>query len=81
MIIADERLGTMNGVEFFRRVKDIHPQTMRIMISGFMVLETMIDALNRGEIFRFHGKPWDDQALREDVRAAFRRRQAQTEGG
>jgi diguanylate cyclase (GGDEF)-like protein/PAS domain S-box-containing protein len=78
-IIADERLGTMNGVEFFRRIKDIYPQTMRIMISGFIVLEALVEAVNRGEIFRFHGKPWDDQALRDDVREAFRRRMVSTE--
>ncbi|HEX7641649.1 MAG TPA: EAL domain-containing protein [Burkholderiaceae bacterium] len=75
VIIADERLGTMNGIEFFRRVKDIHPQAMRIMLSGFIVAEALVDAVNRGEIFRFHGKPWDDQSLRDDVREAFHRRQ------
>ena len=77
-VIADERPGTMDGIEFFRRVKDIHPQAMRIMLSGFIVLETLIEAVNRGEISRFHSKPWDDQSLRDDVREAFRRRQAPT---
>ena len=76
VVVADERLGTMNGVEFLRRVKDIHPHAARIMLSGFIALEGLIDAVNRGEIFRFHGKPWDDQGLREDVREAFRRRGA-----
>ena len=80
VIIADERLGTMNGVEFLRRVKDIHPRAARIMVSGFIVLETLIDAVNRGEIFRFHGKPWDDLVLREDVRDAFRLHQIAAPG-
>ena len=73
VIIADERLGTMNGVEFFGRVKDIYPDTARIMLSGFMVLEAVIDAVNRGEVFRFFPKPWDETALREGVAEAFRR--------
>ena len=81
VVIADERLGTMNGVEFFRRVKDIHPRTMRIMLSGFIVAEALVEAVNCGEIFRFHSKPWDDQSLRDDVREAFRRRQGMAENG
>lgn len=47
------------------------PDTMRIILSGFAELESVIDALNRGAVYRFFTKPWDDQLLRDQIRDAF----------
>ncbi len=73
VIISDQRMPEMNGTEFLERVKDLHPETVRIVLSGYTDLQTVTDAVNRGAVYRFMTKPWDDDLLRENVREAFRR--------
>jgi response regulator RpfG family c-di-GMP phosphodiesterase len=60
-----------SGTEFLNRVKDIYPNTVRVMLSGYTDLESIISAINRGAIYRFFTKPWDDEILRNDIREAF----------
>jgi len=72
VVISDQRMPVMNGTDFLSRVKKLYPATVRIILSGYTELETVLGAINRGEIYRFYTKPWDDQALRENVREAFR---------
>jgi DNA-binding NtrC family response regulator len=50
----------------------IHPDTVRIVLSGFSELDTIIQAVNQGAIYKFLVKPWDDDQLREHIRDAFR---------
>ena len=71
VIISDQRMSAMSGTEFFQRVKQIHPKTIRIVLSSFADLNSVMDAINRGEIYRFLTKPWDDLALRKTVQEAF----------
>jgi PAS domain-containing protein len=70
----------MNGTEFLRRVKDLYPDTRRIVMSGYTELQTLTDAINEGAIYRFVTKPWDDQKLRTAIREAFRRHELACEG-
>jgi response regulator RpfG family c-di-GMP phosphodiesterase len=62
----------MNGTEFLNRVKELYPQTVRIILSGYAELECVIEAINRGAIYRFFTKPWNDETLRSDIHEAFR---------
>ena len=71
VIISDQRMPGMNGTEFLSRVKNMYPATMRIILSGFADLESVLNAINRGEIYRFYTKPWDEQTLRDNIREAF----------
>lgn len=73
VIISDQRMPAMTGVEFFRRVKDIYPDTVRIVLSGYTELKSVTDAINEGAIYKFLTKPWDDEQLRDHVREAFQR--------
>lgn len=73
VIISDQRMPEMSGVEFMGRVKDIYPDTVRMMLSGYTELKSVTDAINRGAIYKFLTKPWDDDQLREHVREAFMR--------
>ena len=59
------------GSEFLGRVKELYPETIRIILSGDSGLETVLDSINRGAIYRFYTKPWDDAELRENIRLAF----------
>lgn len=72
VIISDQRMPDMSGTEFFARVKQMYPKTVRIVLSGYTDLQSVTEAINRGAIYRFLTKPWDDEALRTQVREAFR---------
>jgi diguanylate cyclase (GGDEF)-like protein/PAS domain S-box-containing protein len=72
VVVSDQRMPDMNGTEFLSRVRRLYPGTVRIILSGYAELESVLSAINRGEIYRFYTKPWDDQALRDNIREAFR---------
>ncbi|MEA3218498.1 MAG: hypothetical protein QOJ19_4654, partial [Acidimicrobiia bacterium] len=72
VVVCDQRMPVMTGSEFLDRVKDLHPDTLRIILSGYSDLESVIDAINRGAIYRFYKKPWEGESLRENIRSAFR---------
>lgn len=73
VIISDQRMPEMSGTEFFSRVKLMHPDIVRIILSGYTELHTITDAINMGGIYRFFTKPWEDDELREGIREAFQR--------
>ena len=63
----------MSGVDFLTIAAKHYPDTMRIVLSGAAELQSVLDVVNRGEIYRFLTKPWNDDLLRENIREAFRR--------
>lgn len=71
VILSDQRMPEMNGTEFLGRVKILHPGTVRIVLSGYTELESIMQAVNTGALYKFLTKPWDDVALREHLRDAF----------
>lgn len=71
VVISDQRMPTMSGTEFLRRVKELHPQTIRIVLSGYTELQSITDAINEGAIFRFLTKPWNDARLLAHIEQAF----------
>lgn len=71
VIISDQRMPGMSGTEFLRRVKDLYPDTIRIVLSGYTELQSVTDAINEGAIYRFLTKPWEDEQLRTAIREAF----------
>jgi diguanylate cyclase (GGDEF)-like protein len=72
VVLCDQRMPGMNGTEFLSKVKEMYPDTMRIILSGYTGVETVLDSINRGAIYRFYTKPWNDTELRDNVRLAFR---------
>ncbi len=71
VIISDQRMPHMTGVEFLRKVKMLYPKTIRIVLSGYTELESVTSAINEGAIYKFLTKPWDDDLLRDNIRKAF----------
>jgi DNA-binding NtrC family response regulator len=71
VILSDQRMPQMSGTEFLARVKLLHPDTVRLVISGYTQLDSVIDAVNQGSIYKFLTKPWDEEQLREHLREAF----------
>lgn len=72
VILSDMRMPEMNGAEFLANVKELYPDTVRMMLSGYTDLTSVTDAINQGSIYKFLTKPWDDALLKETVRDAFK---------
>ena len=68
VVVSDMRMPEMNGIELLSRIEKTHPNTVRMMLTGFAELSTTIEAINRGHIFRFLTKPCDQ----DDFAAALR---------
>lgn len=73
VVVCDHQMPQMTGVEFLARVRELHPGTVRILLTGSGGIEVLAAAVNRGEIFRYVAKPWSDDVLRDSVRDAFAR--------
>ncbi|MGH8355738.1 MAG: EAL domain-containing protein, partial [Pseudomonas sp.] len=71
VIVSDQRMPEMSGTEFLSRVKDLYPDTIRLVLSGYTDLKSVTDAINQGAIYKFLTKPWDDEQLRGNIAQAF----------
>jgi signal transduction histidine kinase len=71
VIICDQRMPHSTGVEFFQVVRKAFPQPVRILLTGYTDAEAIIDAINKGEIFRYVKKPWDEFELQNAVQNAY----------
>lgn len=73
VILSDQRMPDMSGTEFLARVRQLYPDSIRIILTGYTDVDSITGAINRGAIYKFLTKPWDDDQLREEIREAFRR--------
>jgi diguanylate cyclase (GGDEF)-like protein len=71
VIVSDQRMPGMTGVDFLCSVRQLYPDTARIVLSGFTELQAATEAVNAGVIHRCLTKPWDDAKLRDHIREAF----------
>ncbi len=71
VVVSDERMIGMQGSEFLSQVKEQHPYTVRIMLTGHATLDAAMKAVNEGEIYRFFSKPWNDHELKFAIRSAI----------
>jgi CheY-like chemotaxis protein len=71
VVLSDQRMPGMTGVELLRRAKELYPETIRLVLSGYTELQSITDAINEGAIYKFLAKPWDDEQLRAHLREAF----------
>jgi signal transduction histidine kinase len=64
LIIADQRMPKMTGVDFFEIAADMYPDVIRIILTGYSDVEAIIRAINKGKIFKYVTKPWDKEELK-----------------
>ncbi len=71
VIISDERMPVMDGAELLSIARERYPNTIRMMLTGHASLEATVAAVNRGEVYRFFTKPWNDVELLMAIRTAI----------
>ncbi|NKZ37388.1 EAL domain-containing protein [Oleiagrimonas citrea] len=72
VVVSDHRMPDGKGTEFLGRVKETHPHTVRMILSGYADLGVVTEAINGGAVYRFLTKPWDDDELRKTLHEAMR---------
>ncbi len=70
VIMTDQRMPAMTGVELMNRVRTEHPEAIRIIFTGYADTRAVVDAINSGELYRYISKPWDPEDLIEMLREA-----------
>lgn len=71
VVITDQRMPNMTGVEFLESILDDHPDAMRILMTGFSNIQAVIDAINKGKVYSYVTKPWNDEELKSTIQKAF----------
>lgn len=71
VIITDQRMPEMTGVEFLETILQDHPDPIRILLTGYADLNAVIDAINKGKIFHYLSKPWDEVELETTINRAY----------
>lgn len=70
VIVSDQRMPNMTGIELLREVRDMQPQAIRLLLTGYSDLNAIIGSINEGEIFRFVSKPWSNVDLKATLAKA-----------
>lgn len=70
VVVSDQRMPGMTGVELLKKVKEQSPETIRVVLTGYSDLDSIIEAINTGEVWRFINKPWENGKLKGTVKAA-----------
>lgn len=76
VVISDQCMPEMQGTEFLKQVEYKHPNCVRIILTGHADLDAAMAAINEGHVFRFIQKPWNDDELKTQVKAALEHRES-----
>ncbi|MGZ3764584.1 MAG: response regulator [Mucilaginibacter sp.] len=71
IIITDQRMPEMTGVEFLEEVLKKYPEPIRVLLTGYADMGAVVDAVNKGKIFHYLAKPWNEEELDLTIRKAY----------
>ncbi|SEW17936.1 Response regulator receiver domain-containing protein [Chitinophaga sp. YR573] len=71
IIISDQRMPKMTGIEFFESILDKYPEPIRILLTGYADINAVIDAINKGQVYKYFSKPWNEEELRHNIEKAY----------
>ena len=71
VIVSDQRMPVMTGAEFLEKSRELSPDSVRIILTGYADVEAAIGAINRGGAYRYVSKPWNDNELLLVIKDAF----------
>ncbi len=80
VILSDQKMPELSGVEFFELTLADFPHAVRILVTGYADIEAVIDAINRGQVYRYVAKPWNENDLRVCILNAIERYELNTRG-
>ena len=71
VVIADQRMPGITGVEFFESILEVYPNPIRIILTGYSDIKAVEDAINKGQVYRYVNKPWDEFELKSTIENAY----------
>lgn len=71
LIISDQRMPEMSGTELMAAVKEKYPDMLRVILTGYTEVDTITESINKGHIYKFFLKPWNDHNLKLEIRQAL----------
>lgn len=71
IIITDQRMPEMTGVEFLSAIRDKHTEPIRILLTGYTDFSALVEAINKGQIYRYLQKPWNEDEIKVVVNQAY----------
>ena len=71
LVVTDQRMPGMSGTEFLAKVKENYPEVIRIVLSGYTEVDSITESINKGHIYKFMLKPWNDQNLKLEIKQAL----------
>ena len=71
IIITDQRMPEMTGVEFLESIVKEFPDPIRILLTGYTDMQALIDAVNKGQIYRYLNKPWNEEELKMFINQSY----------
>lgn len=71
IILSDQRMPKVTGIEFFERIKEKYPEMIRILVTGYSDINVVIDAINKSQVYKYIQKPWDVDYMRKLIEQAF----------
>lgn len=70
VVVSDQRMPGMTGTQLLSKIRQVSPDTVRILLTGYADIHAAVDAINQGAVYQFLNKPWDNEALCHAVRQA-----------
>jgi len=71
IVVSDQRMPNVTGVEFLASIVDTYPDAIRILLTGYADISAVIDAINKGQVYLYITKPWQDEELRQHLERAY----------
>ncbi len=71
LVISDQRMPEMSGIDFMEKVNTEHPDTIRIVLTGYTDVDAITESINKGHVYKFLLKPWNDENLKLEIRKAL----------
>jgi len=71
IIISDQRMPKMTGIEFFESILEEYPEPIRILLTGYADINAVIDAINKGQVYKYFSKPWNEEELKHNIEKAY----------
>jgi response regulator RpfG family c-di-GMP phosphodiesterase len=71
VILSDQRMPKITGIEFFQSILETHPDPIRILITGYTDINAVIDAINLGQVYKYLTKPWIEEEVKTSIKNSF----------